>query len=97
MADLYAKYYGNPVFPYMVVSMCVGPMMVMSLGGVNAVERWKTLVGQHGMIREEWFHAYSVRTRFGYQRDIPDMLHTSDNNKDAAKENRFFYPTCNLC
>ncbi|KAJ8962219.1 hypothetical protein NQ318_018191 [Aromia moschata] len=92
VSEIYAQHYGSPAFPQMVVSMSISPLMVLSLAGLNAVEKWKTMVGPYGLIREEWFYPYSVRTRFGLQADIPDVVHASENIPEGKKENRYFYP-----
>ncbi|KAJ8911579.1 hypothetical protein NQ315_016116 [Exocentrus adspersus] len=92
VSEIYAQHYGSPAFPQMVVSMSVSPLMVLSLAGVNAVEKWKTMTGPFGSMREEWFFPYSVRTRFGLQNDQHDALHASENVTEAKKENRYFYP-----
>lgn len=76
----------------MVVAMSMSPLMVLSLTAIGCVEKWKTMVGPYGVLREEWFFPYSVRTRFGILPDIPEVLHASENIMDSKKENRFFFP-----
>ncbi|XP_018567234.1 nucleoside diphosphate kinase homolog 5-like [Anoplophora glabripennis] len=93
VSEIYAQHYGSPAFPHIVVSMSVSPLLVLSLAGINAVEKWKTMTGPFGSIREEWFFPYSVRTRFGIQDDQPDTLHSSENVSEAKTEIRYFYPT----
>lgn len=93
VSEIYAQHYGSPAFPHIVVSMSITPLMVLSLAGVNAVEKWKTMTGPFGTIREEWFFPSSVRTRFGIQDNQPDALHASENVSEAKKETRYFYPT----
>lgn len=76
----------------MVVSVSFSPILVMSLSGKQALDKWKTMVGPYGLIREEWFFPYSVRTRFGILPDIPDVLHASENTPEAKWENRYIFP-----
>ncbi|KAG5877455.1 hypothetical protein JTB14_026509 [Gonioctena quinquepunctata] len=92
VSDIYAKFYGSSSFPNLVVSMSVSPLIVLSLAGKNAVQKWKTMVGPYGLLREEWFFPYSVRTRFGIQPDMSDAIHASDNITEAKWENRYFFP-----
>ncbi|KAJ8939158.1 hypothetical protein NQ314_011208 [Rhamnusium bicolor] len=92
VSEIYVQHYGSAAFPHMVVTMSISPLMVLSLAGLNAVEKWKVMIGPYGLIREEWFFVYSVRTRFGLQDDIPDRLHASENIVEAKRENRYFYP-----
>lgn len=76
----------------MVVQMSLAPLMVLSLAGMNCVEKWKTIIGPYGLLREEWFYPYSVRTRFGIQPGIADVLHASENIQEGKKETRYFFP-----
>ncbi|XP_050300698.1 nucleoside diphosphate kinase homolog 5-like [Anthonomus grandis grandis] len=92
VSEIYEKYYGTPQFPNLVLTGSVGPMLVLALQSVNAIEKWKSLIGPMGTLREEWFFPYSVKTRFGLLSDMPNSLHASETTHDAKKENRFFYP-----
>nr|CAH7740003.1 unnamed protein product [Callosobruchus chinensis] len=92
VSEIYQKHYGSPAFPNMVVSVSVSPVLVLSLAGQNAVEKWKSMVGPYEILREEWFFPYSVRTRFGIINDMPDVLHASEDVMEAKAENRYFYP-----
>lgn len=76
----------------MVVTVSVSPILVLSLQAVNAVEKWKAMIGPMGTLREEWFFPYSVRTRFGLLGDFPNTLHASEGLNDARKENRYLFP-----
>lgn len=76
----------------MVVSMSSSPILVLSLQALNAVEKWKSMIGPMGTLREEWFFPYSVRTRFGIYGDIPNILHASENFNVAKRENRYVFP-----
>lgn len=78
----------------MIVTMSMSPLMVLSLAGMNCVEKWKTMVGPYGLMREEWFFPYSVHTRFGILPDLLEMLHASENIVEAKKETRYFFPRC---
>ncbi|XP_057670911.1 nucleoside diphosphate kinase homolog 5-like [Diorhabda carinulata] len=92
VSEIYAKQYGSPSFPHVVISMSISPLLVMSLAGKRVIDKWKTMVGPYGLIREEWFFPYSVRTRFGITSDIPDIIHASENLSEAKWENRYFFP-----
>lgn len=92
VSEIYEKYYGTPAFPHLVVTVSISPILVLSLQAVNAVEKWRLMVGPMGTLREEWFFPYSVRTRFGLLPDFPNSLHASEGVNDARRENRYFYP-----
>ncbi|KAJ3665486.1 hypothetical protein Zmor_000979 [Zophobas morio] len=76
----------------MVVSVSMGPLLVLSMARLNAVEKWKSLVGPYKTLQAEWFLPLNVKKRFGMHIDIPDALHASENLKDANRETRYFYP-----
>lgn len=76
----------------MVVSVSVGPILTLSLSAMNAVAKWKELVGPEKTLKEEWFYPRSMRLRFGLVDSIPNAVHASENTKDAARENRYFNP-----
>ncbi|KAJ8973949.1 hypothetical protein NQ317_013389 [Molorchus minor] len=92
VSEIYAQHYGSPAFPQMIVSMSIAPLLVLSLAGLDAVDKWKTLVGPYGLIREEWFYPYSVRTRFGLLGDMTEVVHASETIPEGRRENRYFYP-----
>ena len=79
--------------------MSMGPLLVLSMARLNAVEKWKSLVGPYKTLQAEWFLPLNVKKRFGMHIDIPDALHASENLKDANRETRYFYPnsTYYLC
>lgn len=72
--------------------MSIGPVLVLSLAGSDAVSKWKDIVGPDGVIREEWFIPMSMRLRFGLRDSIPNALHVSESLSDANKENRYIFP-----
>lgn len=72
--------------------MSVGTVLVLSLADVNAVSKWKNIVGPDRIIREEWFIPMSMRVRFGLQDVMPNAVHASENLMDSNKENRYVYP-----
>lgn len=92
VSEIYAHYYGSPIFPYMVVSMSVGPVLVMSLAARNAVEKWREIVGSDKSLNEEWFYRRSMMLKYGVVSSIPNALHASDNLIEANKQNRYFFP-----
>lgn len=76
----------------MVVSNSIAPVLTISLAAVNAVSKWKTLVGPDRLLREEWFYPMSMRVRFGLHEAIPNAVHASETVADATKENIYFFP-----
>ncbi|CAH0559144.1 unnamed protein product [Brassicogethes aeneus] len=92
VSEIYAQQYGSYMFPHIILSCSIGPLMVLVLAGLNAIERWKQMVGPYRVLREEWFFPYSVRTRFGIEDDKTDVLHASENLVASNNENRYFFP-----
>lgn len=92
VSEIFSQHYGSAIFPHMVVSMSVGPILSLCLGAVNAVEKWKNIVGPNHTLRAEWFFPMSMRVRFGLQEAIPCALHASENLAEANKENRYVNP-----
>lgn len=92
VAEIYLKYYGCPSFPNMVVSMSMGPILVLSLAGINAVEKLKNLIGPYKTLKDEWFMPIHVMKRFGLHVEMTDALHASENLNEANMENRYFFP-----
>lgn len=91
VSELYAKLYGTPEFPHLVVSMSVDPLLVLSLADLNGVNKWKDLIGPDKQVQAEWFYPVSMRKRFGLREPIPDGLHASGTLNDSSKENRYFF------
>lgn len=92
VSEIYAQYYGSPVFPFMVVSMSVGPVLVLSLAARNAVAKWREMIGSDKSLHEEWFYKRSMMLKYGVVSTIPNVLHAPDNLIEANKHNRYFYP-----
>ncbi|XP_022905236.1 nucleoside diphosphate kinase homolog 5-like [Onthophagus taurus] len=92
VSEFFCQYYGSPAFPHQVVSMSVGPVLVLSLADACAISKWKNMIGPDKMIREEWFYPMSMRVRFGLLEALIDSLHGSENLTDAYRESRYVYP-----
>lgn len=92
VSEIYSQHYGSPAFPYMVVSVSVGPILALCLAGVNSVAKWRDLVGPEKTLPAEWFYPRSMRLRFGLVNAIPNALHASENLQEANRENRYFNP-----
>ncbi|XP_017780693.1 PREDICTED: nucleoside diphosphate kinase homolog 5-like, partial [Nicrophorus vespilloides] len=92
VSEIYAKFYGSPSFPHLVVSMSVAPVLALSLSANNVIPKWRQVIGTDGSLREDWFYPISMRSRYGLQKTKANMLHGSETLKDANRENRYFYP-----
>ncbi|KAK9880852.1 hypothetical protein WA026_013177 [Henosepilachna vigintioctopunctata] len=91
-SELYAKYYGRTQFPNMIVSISYAPIIAFSLGGINVVDHWKSIIGPNGVLPSEWFFADWIQRKHGLMSDMNETLHGSGNLLAAEKENRFFFP-----
>lgn len=76
----------------MVVQASAGTSMVLVLSALDAVEKWKKLIGPNGAIAAEWFFPMSMRVQFGLCYQIDEVVHASDSYPEAVKENRYFNP-----
>ncbi|XP_018320118.1 nucleoside diphosphate kinase homolog 5-like [Agrilus planipennis] len=92
VSEIYNKYYGTPAFPNMVITMSVGPILVLCMAAANAITKWKDMVGPDKILRSEWFVRTSMRARFGLHDDMIEALHASENIFEAERENRYFNP-----
>jgi len=92
VSEIYAKFYGSPSFPQLVMSWSQGPCLALSMSALNAIEKWKKITGPDGRIRRNWFYPVSMRKRFGVMGPLSQTVHASDNFKEAIKERRYLFP-----
>lgn len=92
VSEIYSQHYGSPAFPHIVVSLSSAPVLCLCLCGINAIEKWKSMIGPSHVINSKWFYPMSMRVRFGLLPNIPDALHASENITESNKENRYVNP-----
>ncbi|KAF5305453.1 hypothetical protein FQA39_LY01544 [Lamprigera yunnana] len=92
VSEIYSQHYGRPSFPHIVVNMSWAPVLCLCVSGINAIEKWKNMIGPSFVINSQWFLRRSMRTKFGLLDNIPDALHASENLRDSCKENRYIIP-----
>ena len=91
-AAFYAVHASNPFYGELVDFMTSGPIIVMCLEGVDAIARYRTLMGAtkpekaaEGTLRKKYATSMSE-----------NAVHGSDAPETAAVEVPFFFSTCEL-
>lgn len=73
-----------------------GTSLVLVLSALDAVEKWRKMVGPNRVVKAEWFFPMSMRVQFGLLDEIPEAVHASDSFVEAVKESRYFNPESKL-
>ncbi|KAK9882076.1 hypothetical protein WA026_018922 [Henosepilachna vigintioctopunctata] len=92
VSEIYTENYGSSYFALFVQQMSSSPILVLSIGGFNSIERWNQLIGEEKMIPTSWFYPPSVKRRFGIHKDVYDAMRLSDDFERAQFEIRYFFP-----
>lgn len=83
----YAEHEDRPFYPALVAYMTSGPIVVQVLEGVNAVEKYRTIMGATDPSKAS---SGTIRAEFGT--DIErNAVHGSDSATSAQREIRFFF------
>lgn len=72
--------------------MSAGPVIVLCLAALNAVNKWKNIVKSTGTLRNTWFFPKSMRSQFGLMCSLDNVLHASEDLSSANREIRYFFP-----
>ncbi|XP_044755198.1 uncharacterized protein LOC123314139 [Coccinella septempunctata] len=92
VAEVYSENYGSAYFPMFVQKMSATPILVLSVAGNYAVDRWKYIIGQGDIIPYSWFYPESMKRRFGLHCDVYGAMRTSPDFFNAKNEIRYFFP-----
>lgn len=88
--SFYAEHKGKPFFSKLSTFMTSGPALVLILEGVEAVAKWRTLMGPTNTEVASLEAPNSMRGRFGTD-GTRNACHGSDSNKSAMRELDFWY------
>ncbi|KAK9882078.1 hypothetical protein WA026_018924 [Henosepilachna vigintioctopunctata] len=92
VSDIYSdEYFEKLDLPLFVLQMSRKPISVLSIGGLNAIEIVKSMVGPDKIIPSSWFFPSSIRHRIRVLSDVADAMHVSEDVETAATEGRYFY------
>lgn len=94
-SNFYCEHFGKPYFPYLVATMCEGPIKVYILHKKNAVEEWKVLCGPTSVEEAQKKWPNSLRAIFGTTgKESKNVCHASATHEKALEEIKFFFPNC---
>ncbi len=85
--EFYAVHRGKPFYPTLVEFMTSGPIVVMVIGGDDAINRWRALMGATDPAKAA---AGTIRRDFGTSVE-KNVVHGSDAPETARVEIAFFF------
>lgn len=83
----YAVHEGKPFYNGLVEFMTSGPIVVMAIGGHDAINRWRTLMGATDPAKATY---NTLRREFGTSVE-KNVVHGSDSEANARTEIAFFF------
>lgn len=86
--EFYAEHKARPFFGELVEFMISGPIVVLALGKVNAVEEWRKLMGATDPEKAE---AGTIRKLYGKSLKEGNATHGSDSRESAQRELALFF------
>ncbi|NXD07373.1 TXND3 protein, partial [Nothocercus nigrocapillus] len=90
--QFYKEHENEDYFPVLLEQMTSGPTLVLALTRVNAVERWRELLGPKIVEEAKTKNPTSLRAEYAVDSVPLDQLHGSSSPGDAQKELEFFFP-----
>ncbi|OXU23448.1 hypothetical protein TSAR_007715 [Trichomalopsis sarcophagae] len=93
VSDFYLDKFKDECFARLVAYMSSGPILVHSIGKINAVQEWRALIGPNKVTDARLYAPDSIRGRFGrLGDDLINAVHGSKDRRSAEREIRFFFP-----
>ncbi len=89
----YAVHRERPFFASLTSFMSEGPVVLMILGGENAIQKWRDLMGATDPAKAQ---PGTIRREFG-QSIERNTTHGSDAPETAAFETRYFFGEIEIC
>lgn len=87
--EFYGVHIDQPFFHDLIVFTCSGPVVVMVLEGLNAISRWRKLMGPTASFMAQ---SGSIRGDFGDPEIIRyNVVHGSDGQDTAGREINYFF------
>ncbi|KAM8810401.1 thioredoxin domain-containing protein 3 [Eudromia elegans] len=90
--QFYKEHENEDYFPVLLEQMTSGPTLALALTRVNAVERWRELLGPKTVEEAKMKNPTSLRAEYAVDSISLDQLHGSSSPGDARKELQFFFP-----
>ncbi|NWI19157.1 TXND3 protein, partial [Crypturellus soui] len=90
--QFYKEHENEDYFPALLEQMTSGPTLALALTRVNAVERWRELLGPKIVDEAKKNNPTSLRAEYAVDSVPIDQLHGSSSPGDAQKELKFFFP-----
>ncbi|XP_008215484.1 nucleoside diphosphate kinase homolog 5-like [Nasonia vitripennis] len=93
VSDFYLDKFKDECFARLVAYMSSGPILVHSIGKINAVQEWRALIGPKKVTDARLYAPDTIRGRFGrLGDDMINAVHGSKDRRSAEREIRFFFP-----
>ncbi|XP_053391011.1 nucleoside diphosphate kinase 7-like [Mercenaria mercenaria] len=90
--ELYQEHQGKTFFDKLISFMTSGPILAFELMGVDAVNKWREMIGPTDSAEARKCAPSSLRSRFGKD-NTENACHGSDGLASAARELEFFFPS----
>uniref|UniRef100_A0A336LSV1 Nucleoside diphosphate kinase n=1 Tax=Culicoides sonorensis TaxID=179676 RepID=A0A336LSV1_CULSO len=90
----YGEHKGRFFYKRLISFMCSSPSEVLVLERVDAINKWRELLGPTKVFKAVYSHPDSIRALYGLS-DTRNACHGSDSLDSALKEIRIFFPTFN--
>jgi nucleoside-diphosphate kinase len=87
----YAEHRGRFFYERLCGYMSSGPFQALVLGGDDAIQRWRSLIGPTHPVRARIQAPQSLRSLYGIS-DTRNSFHGSDAPETAKREINFFFP-----
>jgi nucleoside-diphosphate kinase len=88
----YAEHNGKPFFKELISFMCEDAIVVIVLRGLDAVDKWRSLIGPTDSALAKNENPNCIRARFGTDA-TRNSVHGSDSSASAEREINFFFPS----
>lgn len=94
--QFYQEHQGKTFFDKLISFMTSGPVLAFELMGVDAVNKWREMIGPTDSSDARKCAPSSLRARFGKD-NTENACHGSDSPASAARELEFFFPSVGPC
>ena len=87
----YGEHKGKPFYPALMDFMTSGPIWALALTGVDAIAKWRKLMGPTDSDEARMADPGCIRAKFGTNKTF-NACHGSDSPASASREIRFYFP-----
>ncbi|XP_048454661.1 thioredoxin domain-containing protein 6-like [Rhincodon typus] len=89
--EFYSEHTQEEYFPVLLQNMTSGPVLALALASMDAVERWRNLLGPKDVNQAKEEDPESLRAQFSIETVPINQLHGSGTPQEAEKELKFFF------